>query len=64
MIFIAQEPGMAQKTQPSFTHPVKYGFTQLKKHRKTRVKLGFIKNQRNFQENSQFIETLDIIMIL
>ena len=45
---------MAQKTQPSFTHPVKYGFTQLKKHRKTQVKLGFIKKQRNFQEKWYF----------
>ena len=27
--------GLAQKTQPSFTHPGLYGFTQLEKHRKT-----------------------------
>ena len=34
--------GMAQKTQPGFTHPVKSGFTQLEIPRKTWVILGFI----------------------
>ena len=56
--------GLAQKTQPSFTHPVLYGFTQLEKHRKTRVQLGFIKKQRNLRKILRFIESLDMIMIL
>ena len=49
----------AQFYPPGFIRFYPAGKTQ-----KNRVILGFIKKQRNFQENSQFIETLDIIMIL
>ena len=45
LVQVIKQAGLAQKTQPSFTHPVLYGFTQLEKPRKTGLYWVLLKNK-------------------